>query len=469
MKSDPSPIPATPGNLDRKAWYRRIPGPAWGLLALAVGMVLGTFYPTELAGIGKGVKDAFVFLGKAAPYIIFLTLTPSIVDMMRTGSAAKFAFWVTAAFFIATLVAAIFALVLLIPIFGLELGVAGGNMDAIANTVYEETIHSLYSPPFIAVGYSVLVALFLHFGTKTRVLGWFCRPTSEVYHTIGTKGVALVGKGMRLAFPFILFAIGVFIPTAVTTSLSSGTGQIENSGGATSFGGENPVVWYFTCLAVTVIILFLFLGLSAFTICRITGFPFKRYVKEYLVYVYPFAWATASSSATIPINLERAEKGLGVRKEVREFIIPLGATVNLDGTMIAIYVITVVAGILVQQPPTILQLVLLTVPLAIAIHGVPGIPGGVAAVAPPIVVAFMNLNPGTAAVFIAIWTAFSIGLNDQFRSGVNSANNGLLCLLFDHWYPKHFAKQVPVAVEPTPQPAAVPSTPGAPLVPELKE
>ena len=47
-----------------------------------------------------------------------------------------------------------------------------------------------------------------------------------------------------------------------------------------------------------------------------------------------FAFTSTSSAATIPISLECAEKNLGVRKDVASFTLPLGATINMDGTAI---------------------------------------------------------------------------------------------------------------------------------------
>ena len=46
-----------------------------------------------------------------------------------------------------------------------------------------------------------------------------------------------------------------------------------------------------------------------------------------------FAFSSASSVGTLPINMECTEK-LGARREVASFVLPLGATINMDGTAI---------------------------------------------------------------------------------------------------------------------------------------
>ena len=47
-----------------------------------------------------------------------------------------------------------------------------------------------------------------------------------------------------------------------------------------------------------------------------------------------FAFTTASSNATIPVTLETVEKKIGVSNKIASFTVPLGATINMDGTAI---------------------------------------------------------------------------------------------------------------------------------------
>ena len=57
--------------------------------------------------------------------------------------------------------------------------------------------------------------------------------------------------------------------------------------------------------------------------------------------VWAFAFSTASSGATLPITLRTVEKKLGVHNSVAAFTVPLGATINMDGTAIMQGVATV--------------------------------------------------------------------------------------------------------------------------------
>ncbi len=431
----------------KRRLHERVPGAVWGLVALAIGMALGSYFPDTFAFIGVGVKNAFGYLAKAAPYIIFFTLTAAIGDMLKTGSAAKFAFWVTITYVITTVVAGAWAIIILYPLFQLPFGLGAENpIGAIGNLFSQLGVLAVTSPPFIAIIWATICGVGLHAGSKLRVTEWFARPTFDVIRKVGVDGVVLAGRGLMYAFPFILFAIGVFIPTGVADSITKTETGIRDAGALDAFADVSPVTWYLISVGVAVLILGTFLVATSWAVCRYTKFPWKRFWKDYFLYVYPFAWGTASSAATIPINLERAESGLGVRKEVRDFIIPLGATVNLDGTMVAAFVITVIAGTIVGYTPSVFDLLLLLIPLTVVTIGIPGIPGGVALIAPPVIASILPIPPEAVASFIAIFFGFSIGLSDQFRTGVNSVDNGLICLLYEHWYPKHFMRATAVAV-----------------------
>jgi Na+/H+-dicarboxylate symporter len=58
-------------------------------------------------------------------------------------------------------------------------------------------------------------------------------------------------------------------------------------------------------------------------------FFFKKYYEVML-----FAFSTSSSNATLPINIQVSEEDLGVSNDVAAFVLPLGATVNMNGTAI---------------------------------------------------------------------------------------------------------------------------------------
>ncbi|WP_439101557.1 dicarboxylate/amino acid:cation symporter [Congregibacter sp.] len=72
----------------------------------------------------------------------------------------------------------------------------------------------------------------------------------------------------------------------------------------------------------------------------LTGLPPRVMLKK-MRSVWAFAFSTASSGATLPITLRTVEKKLGVHNSVAGFTVPLGATINMDGTAIMQGVATV--------------------------------------------------------------------------------------------------------------------------------
>lgn len=65
----------------------------------------------------------------------------------------------------------------------------------------------------------------------------------------------------------------------------------------------------------------------------LTGLNPLKFIKKFLP-VMAFAFSTATSNATIPLSIETLSKKMGVSKKISSFTIPLGATINMDGTAI---------------------------------------------------------------------------------------------------------------------------------------
>src|SRR5882672_2054408 len=93
----------------------RLPTAVWGLLALALGMALGSLFPTQLAPVASAVRWLFAGLSFLAPYIIFFTISAAVIDMLRGGHAGRFAGAVALAFTAIGVVASLLAIVMIVP------------------------------------------------------------------------------------------------------------------------------------------------------------------------------------------------------------------------------------------------------------------------------------------------------------------------------------------------------------------
>ncbi len=87
-----------------------------------------------------------------------------------------------------------------------------------------------------------------------------------------------------------------------------------------------------------------------------------------------FAFSSASSVGTIPINLECTEE-LGASKEVASFVLPLGATINMDGTAIYQGVCSVFIASCYGIDLTLAQMASIVVTATLASIGTAGVPG----------------------------------------------------------------------------------------------
>lgn len=130
--------------------------------------------------------------------------------------------------------------------------------------------------------------------------------------------------------------------------------------------------YFFTVLGVLIFHATVVYGSILKVFTKLNPIYFYRQFKDVMI----FAFSTASSNATIPVNLEVSEKKLGVDNSVASFTIPLGATINMDGTAIMQGVATVFVATVygVDIGFSGYLMVILTATLAsIGTAGVPGV------------------------------------------------------------------------------------------------
>jgi Na+/H+-dicarboxylate symporter len=163
------------------------------------------------------------------------------------------------------------------------------------------------------------------------------------------------------------------------------------------------------------------LPLILFLFTRKTPLWFFRGAREALV----TAFATSSSSATLPITLRCVEQNLHVRKEIAGFVVPLGATINMDGTALyeaaAALFIANLAGIDLSLSQ---QLIVFCMAM-IAAMGAPGIPS-----AGMVTMIMVLQSVGLPVEAIAILLPID-RLLDTFRTSVNVEGDMIGSLVVD--------------------------------------
>lgn len=88
-----------------------------------------------------------------------------------------------------------------------------------------------------------------------------------------------------------------------------------------------------------------------------------------------FAFSTSSSNATIPVTLETATKKMGVNNSIGSFTVPLGATINMDGTAIMQGVATVFIAQVFNVDLTVTDFLMVILTATLASIGTAGVPG----------------------------------------------------------------------------------------------
>ncbi len=91
--------------------------------------------------------------------------------------------------------------------------------------------------------------------------------------------------------------------------------------------------------------------------------------------VHLLAFSTSSSNATLPLNMENTEKNMGVHEEITSFVLPLGATVNMDGTSLYQSVAAIFIAQVFNIDLSFIDQLLIIVTATLASIGSAGVPG----------------------------------------------------------------------------------------------
>ena len=109
-------------------------------------------------------------------------------------------------------------------------------------------------------------------------------------------------------------------------------------GAQLGFGAIVDLLAYFLCVLLVLALHFL---ITYPTLIKLLVRVSPVLFYQHMAPVMAFAFSTASSGATLPVTLETVKKRIGVRNEIASFVVPVGATINMDGTAIMQGVATV--------------------------------------------------------------------------------------------------------------------------------
>ena len=222
-------------------------------------------------------------------------------------------------------------------------------VDTLLNIIPKNPVSSMASGDMLPI---IVFALFVgimlaKLGSKASTVANFFSEFNDVMMemTMAVMKIAPIGVFCLIARTFANLGFSAFKPMI-------------------KYMGSVTIALFIQCFIIYQVLLFVFTRLN----------PMK-FIKKFAP-VMGFAFSTATSNATIPMSIDTLHKKMGVSKQISSFTIPLGATVNMDGTSImqGVAVVFIAQAYGIDLTPANLATVVVTATLAsIGTAGVPSV------------------------------------------------------------------------------------------------
>ncbi len=342
-----------------------------GALALGIlfGLILKFIMPEALCA---GVCDylltpvSTVFMNALkiviAPVVFFSIVTcisgfGDLSELGRIGARVMGMYLLTT---VIAVVMSFFVTMLLSPgRFGAALAMQGGqavdintNVDtSLLNTIIN-LVPSNFIQPFLESDTLQLIFLAVVVGIAVGRIGEYTPVLNEIFEACNSL------------FLTVTSMIAKFIPAAVFCSISL---MLVNLGGSSFL----TMLGYFCTNVIEILIMMAIYGILVLVMARVNPAVFFRKIRQSML----TSFTLCSSSAAMPENLKTCTDKLGISPKVCNFSIPLGATINMDGTCISLVLTGLYLAKMygVNVPGSALPALALTIILLSL--GCPGVPG----------------------------------------------------------------------------------------------
>ncbi len=308
------------------------------LIALALAVIAGTLAGTESSVFGLRFYAVFDFIGTLflnalKMLIVPLVMSSIIVGIAGIGSGEAFGrlglktvlYYVTTS--LLAILVGLFMVNLVAP--GMidgeparELVGLSANMGDVVAKVQGKGMGDIVGIFLRMVPTNVVAAAadgqMLGLIFFSLLFGYFMTRIEEAYaETMYNFWQGMFQVMMKITDWVMKFApIGVF---GLVAKVVAGTG----------YAAFVPLMWFFLCVMAALAIHFLVvLPALLFFVGRVNPLRHYRAMAPALL----TAFSTSSSAATLPLTMECVEKNAGVSNRTTSFVLPLGATVNMDGT-----------------------------------------------------------------------------------------------------------------------------------------
>lgn len=296
-----------------KLWKRIV-------IALILGVIAGTILGEWAANI-KWIGDVFIKLIRMIVVpLIFVTLVSGVVAMGSPKKLGSIGVKTMALYLGTTAVAIVIGLTLAAIVQpGVGVSITGGEATTLAQPMPlgERLMNIIPSNPVMALAEGDILAVIffaLMFGIGIMLAGDKAKPVGDLMDSASEVVLKITHIIMEVA-PFGVFAL---------------IAAVAGTRGAAALLDVIPLAA--TIIAGCILHVLITHGSLIQLILRL---PAVRFFKD-IIDAQLVAFSTSSSSATMPVTMAVAEDNLGIKPPVASSVIPLGATINMDGT--AIYV-----------------------------------------------------------------------------------------------------------------------------------
>ena len=339
---------------------------AWIFIALVLGCILGGILIAVPGGAAfsaryiKPIGTIFINLLKfiVVPIVLFSMVCGmiSMKDIKKVGSIG----WKTLVYYIGTTIVALIIGLVLANIFKgsfPQLFTEGlGTWDKATSADFMTTLVDIFPSniiaPFANASMLQIIVIALLIGAGIILAGEKGRPVAELFESLNEVFMKI------MMFIIKISPIGVFCMMAWVVAAQ----------GPESLGDLAKVLG----IAYLGYILHAIITYSI-TVRTMGGMsPFKFF--KGMIPAMVFAFSSTSSVATLPINKECAVK-LGASEEISSFVLPLGATINMDGTAVYMAVNTIFLATCYGMNLTVGQMLMVVLTATLASIGTAGVSG----------------------------------------------------------------------------------------------
>lgn len=375
------------------------------IIGIIAGILIGSFAPEFLVKVLVTASSLFsAFLKFVIPFIIIGFVTAGIADL-ATG-AGKLLGVTTGIAYGSTIVAGTLAFIvasLIFPSF-IDPSVASQIGDPEAGML--ESIFTIPLSPMV----DVTAAIVFSFTMGLGISALRNNDKGEILYNLFQEFQEIITKVLSI---IIIPLLPIYI--AGTFANITYAGQVWNI---------LSIFWRVYLVVIPLHIVYLIIQFT--TAGFVTGKNPLKMLKNQIP-GYLTAVGTQSSAATIPVNVECA-KNNGVSKEIREFCVPLCATIHLSGSIISVTSFAVAVLMMNGMDhgfSTVFPFILM---LGIAMVAAPGAPGGAIMSALPFLPMIgIPSDGGLASLMIALYLT-----QDSFGTAANVSGDNAIAAVVDH-------------------------------------